>query len=61
MQKQQKNYERAENEETKKNNKNNIQSQKRICKGSFIYDVRKKSKVRTTPLFPFIHKNPILI
>ena len=29
----------------KRQRKKNIQQQKRICKGSCIYDVRKKSKV----------------
>ena len=58
----QKNYERAESEETKKDKKNNIHYQKRICKGSFIYDVRRKSKARTpTPFFPSMHKHQILI
>ena len=41
----QKDYERADSEETKKNKENNIQQQKRICKGSFFHDVRKKSKI----------------
>ena len=38
-----KNYERVESEETKKDKKNHIEKQTRICKGSFIYDVRKKA------------------
>ena len=60
MQKQYKNYERADSAETKK--KIYIQQQKRICKCSFIYDVHKKSKVRTpSPLFLSLHKHPILI
>ena len=38
--------------------KKRINSEKSICKGSFIYDVRKMSNVRTcTSLFPSSHKH----
>ena len=46
MQNNERNYEKAESEETKKTQKNKTkqkEKQKRICKRSFIYDIRKKS------------------
>ena len=60
MRNNEKTYERVESEEVKKTKI--IQWQKEICKDLFIYVVRKKSKFSTpNPLFPSIHKHPILV
>ena len=52
-----KNYERAESEETKKDKKDHIEKQTRMCKASFIYDVRKKPKFRILTPFSFLSTN----
>ena len=60
MQTNEKSYEGAESEETKKNKKIIFNSKKWFGNGSFIYDILKKS-LNFGPLFPSIQKHPILI
>ena len=62
MQNNEKNYEGAENQETKQNKKYYIQQQKRIWQGSFIYDGRKKNQIQDPyPLSPSIQKHSVLL